>query len=202
MRTKTLLTIPLFLVMAGSIYLSVDTYKMVKAKENLEHPSQITMRVLEDIPEENNMVFMPEEIEEPMHEEESLPEESDQETTAEEADESETEEETLQTTSAGQVSEEQEMETAETSVAADTSAPVLTLAKNRVEIKVGEPFNVMSVIEDITDDVNDRSELLRRVCVHGQYNLQAAGTYELQYEAFDTDGNYSEPVVLTLVVSE
>ena len=87
-----------------------------------------------------------------------------------------------------------------TSAAADPSKPVLKLKQKKVEIKVGDAFDAVSQVAEITDDTDDRSALFRQIEVHGDYSTDEPGTYTLTYTAMDSDGNVSAPVTLELVV--
>ena len=87
-----------------------------------------------------------------------------------------------------------------TSAAADPSKPVLKLKQKKVEIKVGDAFDAVSRVSEITDDTDDRSALFRQIEVHGDYSTDEPGTYTLTYTAMDSDGNVSAPVTLELVV--
>ena len=99
---------------------------------------------------------------------------------------------------------EKETETKETetrtSAAADPSKPVLKLKQKKIEIKVGDAFDAVSQVSEITDDTDNRSALFRQIEVHGDYSTDEPGTYTLTYTAMDSDGNVSAPVTLELVV--
>ena len=68
-------------------------------------------------------------------------------------------------------------------------------------ISVGEEFNKLSWVEDITDDKDDRSRLFRDIRVEGDVNRNEPGTYELAYYAADSDGNRSNREILTVTVN-
>ena len=87
-----------------------------------------------------------------------------------------------------------------TSAAADPSKPVLKLKQKKIEIKVGDAFDAVSQVSEITDDTDGRSALFRQIEVHGDYSTDEPGTYTLTYTAMDSDGNVSAPVTLELVV--
>ena len=63
-------------------------------------------------------------------------------------------------------------------------------------------FNVVSQVEEITDDSDDRYRLFRHISVHGTYDTDTAGEYVLEYVVTDRDGNSSIPKNLTLIVRE
>ena len=87
-----------------------------------------------------------------------------------------------------------------TSAAADPSKPVLKLKQKKIEIKVGDAFDAVSQVSEITDDTDHRSALFLQIEVHGDYSTDQPGTYTLTYTAMDSDGNVSAPVTLELVV--
>lgn len=147
------MTIPLLLLLAGSIYMFLFTYDKVKARDQLEDTSQVTMRVLEPT--------------------------------------------ATPTPKATPTPAETPTPTPEP---ANPEIPVLTLVADEVEVKVGQSFNVISLVKDITDDVTDRSTLFRRIRIHGDYRLQAPGEYTLEFIVSDLDGHNSEPKYLKLIV--
>ena len=80
-------------------------------------------------------------------------------------------------------------------------APRFYLKQHYVTISVGEEFNKLSWVEDITDDKDDRSRLFRDIRVEGDVNRNEPGTYELAYYAADSDGNRSNREILTVTVN-
>ena len=79
-------------------------------------------------------------------------------------------------------------------------APVITLTTDRVELAVGATFQYALYIDSIEDDVDEEDTLYRRINVDGDYDTNQPGTYEIMYTVYDSDGNRSAPVYLTLVV--
>lgn len=82
----------------------------------------------------------------------------------------------------------------------DPEIPVLTLASDTLEISVGQSFDVVSQVADITDDKDDRSSLFRRIRVKGVFDINIPGEYTLEYYVTDADGHESQHKQLKLVV--
>lgn len=91
-------------------------------------------------------------------------------------------------------------ETPVTSKNTDGVSPILTLATQSKNIKTGSEFDPTSMVEDVSDDKDDKNTLYRHLCIDGTYDVSTAGRYELNYYVSDSDGNTSEPIVFTLVV--
>ena len=91
-------------------------------------------------------------------------------------------------------------ETPVTSKNTDGASPILTLATQSKNIKAGSEFDPTSMVEDVSDDKDDKNTLYRHLCIDGTYDVSTAGRYELNYYVSDSDGNTSEPIVFTLVV--
>lgn len=86
--------------------------------------------------------------------------------------------------------------------ALDKDAPRMYLSQHYVTLKVGESFDRLSFVEEITDTADDRSYLFRYISVQGEVNVWQPGTYELKYHATDSNGNLSNEEVLTVTVEE
>lgn len=85
----------------------------------------------------------------------------------------------------------------------DGEKPVLRLTVSKTVIKVGDDsFNKISFVDDIADDKDERTQLFRRIMVKGDYDVHVPGSYSLEYRVTDSDGNVSEPAILTLIVEE
>ena len=82
----------------------------------------------------------------------------------------------------------------------DPEIPVLTLASDTLEILVGQSFDVVSQVADITDDKDDRSSLFRRIRVKGVFDINIPGEYTLEYYVTDADGHESQHKQLKLIV--
>ena len=74
------------------------------------------------------------------------------------------------------------------------------MATQSKNIKTGSEFDPTSMVEDVSDDKDDKNTLYRHLCIDGTYDVSTAGRYELNYYVSDSDGNTSEPIVFTLVV--
>lgn len=79
--------------------------------------------------------------------------------------------------------------------------PVITLNTDRVEIKVGEFFDELSPVKDVSDNKDSREELSRRIRVRGEYDIYTPGEYILQYFVIDSEEYQSEIRKLTLIVT-
>ena len=66
--------------------------------------------------------------------------------------------------------------------------PAMKLAEEAKTIARGTSFN------------DDRDTLFRGLHIDGNYNVNQAGTYTLQYYVQDSDGNTSDPITFTLTV--
>lgn len=64
----------------------------------------------------------------------------------------------------------------------------------------GTSFNALNEVTDAVDDKDDRDTLFRGLHIDGNYNVNQAGTYTLQYYVQDSDGNTSDPITFTLTV--
>ena len=78
--------------------------------------------------------------------------------------------------------------------------PTIKLVENAKTIARGTTFNALNEVADAVDDKDDRDTLFRGLHVDGNYNVDQAGTYTLQYYVQDSEGNASDPVTFTLTV--
>ena len=78
--------------------------------------------------------------------------------------------------------------------------PAMKLAEEAKTIARGTSFNVLNEVTDAVDDKDDRDTLFRGLHIDGNYNVNQAGTYTLQYYVQDSDGNTSDPITFTLTV--
>ena len=78
--------------------------------------------------------------------------------------------------------------------------PAIKLVENAKTIARGTTFNALNEVADAVDDKDDRDTLFRGLHVDGNYNVNQAGTYTLQYYVQDSEGNASDPVTFTLTV--
>lgn len=95
---------------------------------------------------------------------------------------------------------EVEPEVTEEPVEVNPEAPVLTLKSDRVEITAGDDLYLVSLVEDITDNKDERYKLFRNIEIFGEYDKNTPGEYELEYVVTDSDGNRSIPKTLKLIV--
>ena len=95
---------------------------------------------------------------------------------------------------------EVEPEVTEEPVEVNPEAPVLTLKSDRVEIAAGDDLYLVSLVEDITDNKDERYKLFRNIEIFGEYDKNTPGEYELEYVVTDSDGNRSIPKTLKLIV--
>lgn len=82
----------------------------------------------------------------------------------------------------------------------DGERPAMALTKEKMTIKAGEAFDVLSVVENAVDDKDDRSTLYQHIHVDGKYSTRTKGTYKISYYVTDSDGNASEKQKFTLTV--
>lgn len=78
--------------------------------------------------------------------------------------------------------------------------PAMKLAEDAKTIARGTSFNALNEVTDAVDDKDDRDTLFRGLHIDGNYNVNQAGTYTLQYYVQDSDGNSSDPITFTLTV--
>lgn len=70
--------------------------------------------------------------------------------------------------------------------------PVLRLKSKETTIKAGGTFNIVSYVDDIIDDADDRTTLFKRIIADGSYDVNVPGDYTLSVYCTDTDRNASE----------
>ena len=83
---------------------------------------------------------------------------------------------------------------------ADGEKPVIALAEQTKTIARGTAFNPLGEVTEAVDDKDDRDTLFKSLHIDGEYNVNKAGTYTLQYYVQDSDGNTSDPIEFTLTV--
>ena len=188
MRRKRWLTVAMVVTAAVAVMMAATSYKEIGKKLEMQGEDQQTMLVA-------GYELQTETAKETEKNKKKSTKVSEKETQAGTA---KTE------TSDTETATEKETETKETetrtSAAADPSKPVLKLKQKKIEIKVGDAFDAVSQVAEITDDTDDRSALFRQIEVHGDYSTDQAGIYTLTYTVMDSDGNVSAPVTLELVV--
>lgn len=70
--------------------------------------------------------------------------------------------------------------------------PVLTLKSKEATVKVGGTFNIVSYVDNIIDDADDRTTLFKRIIADGNYDINVPGDYTLSIYCTDTDKNASD----------
>ncbi len=80
--------------------------------------------------------------------------------------------------------------------------PVLTLKTKEATVNAGGTFNVVSYVDDIVDDVDDRTTLFKRIIADGSYDINVPGDYTLSIYCTDTDRNASDRQQFVLHVVE
>ena len=93
-----------------------------------------------------------------------------------------------------------EKNTQDNPLQADGEKPVIALAEQTKTIARGTAFNPLGEVTDAVDDKDDRDTLFKGLHIDGEYNVNKAGTYTLQYYVQDSDGNTSDPITFTLTV--
>ncbi len=96
---------------------------------------------------------------------------------------------------------EPETTTAAPTVAANSEAPVLTMAAKEGSISVGQFFNVASYVSNITDNNDTREELFRRIGIEGTYDSYTPGDYTFYVYCIDSDRNISNKETFVLHVT-
>ena len=89
---------------------------------------------------------------------------------------------------------------AEDTVQDATAADQQSADQQSEAIARGTSFNALNEVTDAVDDKDDRDTLFRGLHIDGNYNVNQAGTYTLQYYVQDSDGNTSDPITFTLTV--
>lgn len=105
-------------------------------------------------------------------------------------------EETTQVAAAEQQSADQQS----AALQPNGTRPAMKLAEEAKTIARGTSFNALNEVTDAVDDKDDRDTLFRGLHIDGNYNVNQAGTYTLQYYVQDSDGNTSDPITFTLTV--
>lgn len=81
-------------------------------------------------------------------------------------------------------------------------APVLVMAVNEFSIETGGPFTPKNRVQSVEDDVDSSDYLMNHLQVDGDYDIDTAGRYELDYYVVDSSGNESNHEPMTLIVKE
>lgn len=78
--------------------------------------------------------------------------------------------------------------------------PVMALTTTQMTVPVRGEFDPLSVVQGVVDDKDSMEMLYQNIHVDGEYDLKVPGAYELRYYVTDSDGNASDPHILTLTV--
>lgn len=119
------------------------------------------------------------------------------EVTYQEAEDSDAAEETAQDAAAA---DQQSADQQSAALQPNGTRPAMKLAEDAKTIARGTSFNALNEVTDAVDDKDDRDTLFRGLHIDGNYNVNQAGTYTLQYYVQDSDGNTSDPITFTLTV--
>lgn len=124
------------------------------------------------------------------------------EVTYQTAEDSDAAEETAQDAAAAdeQSIDEQSIDQQSAALQPNGTRPAMKLAEEAKTIARGTSFNALNEVTDVVDDKDDRDTLFRGLHIDGNYNVNQAGTYTLQYYVQDSDGNTSDPITFTLTV--
>lgn len=124
------------------------------------------------------------------------------EVTYQTAEDSDAAEETAQDAAAAdeQSIDEQSIDQQSAALQPNGTRPAMKLAEETKTIARGASFNALNEVTDAVDDKDDRDTLFRGLHIDGNYNVNQAGTYTLQYYVQDSDGNTSDPITFTLTV--
>lgn len=107
---------------------------------------------------------------------------------------------TEETTQDAAAAEQQNADQQSEALQPNGTRPAMKLAEDAKTIARGTAFNALNEVTDAVDDKDDRDTLFRGLHIDGNYNVNQAGTYTLQYYVQDSDGNTSDPVTFTLTV--
>lgn len=119
------------------------------------------------------------------------------EVTCQTAEDSDAAEETAQDAAAA---DEQSIDQQSAALQPNGTRPAMKLAEETKTIARGTSFNALNEVTDAVDDKDDRDTLFRGLHIDGNYDVNQAGTYTLQYYVQDSDGNTSDPITFTLTV--
>jgi len=77
---------------------------------------------------------------------------------------------------------------------------VIQLTTGTADIPAGGPFDPLSYVQGVVDDVDTADVLSASIAVEGAYDISKPGSYQLTYFVTDSAGNQSDPQVLNLTV--
>ena len=82
----------------------------------------------------------------------------------------------------------------------DGGRPAMALVTESVKIRVEDTFDPISLVWGVVDDKDGADILYQHIHAEGEYSTQTPGTYEIRYYVSDSDGNTSDPQIVTLTV--
>jgi hypothetical protein len=86
----------------------------------------------------------------------------------------------------------------ETTKPATNAKPVMTLKQSEITINAGDRINWVSYIKDITDDIDSRDTLFRKVYLTKEIDTSIAGDVTQGLYCTDSNGNRSETVYILI----
>lgn len=78
--------------------------------------------------------------------------------------------------------------------------PRIYLTTDKVTVKNGEDYNLLSYVKDITDDEDGPDWLYYQIHIDGMHDINGPGTYELYYTVVDRQYHTSNRAKLTLTI--
>ena len=78
--------------------------------------------------------------------------------------------------------------------------PRIYLTTDKVTVKQGESYNLLSYVKEITDDQDGPDWLYYQIHIDGMSDINGPGTYELYYTVIDRDYHTSNRAKLTLTI--
>ena len=81
-----------------------------------------------------------------------------------------------------------------------SEAPVIRLTKYYEEILHGTEMDLMYYVAELTDDVDSTDDLIAKLQVFSDVNIDVPGTYHVTYYTMDSDGHQSNVAVLEVRV--
>ena len=78
--------------------------------------------------------------------------------------------------------------------------PRIYLTTDKVTVKQGEDYNLLSYVKDITDDQDGPDWLYYQIHIDGMGDINGPGTYELYYTVVDRDYHTSNRAKLTFTI--
>lgn len=92
-------------------------------------------------------------------------------------------------------------ETSEGTTSSSPENPVIELSASEGTVGIGGNFNIATYVSNITDDMDSREELYRRISIEGSYDTSIAGDYSFKVYCIDSDKNISNMENFTLHVA-